>query len=476
MPKRILLLSTNRCTIPEPVFPLGLSYINAALHRAGHDTLWLDYQVQNRPLEDIITTYQPDWVGISLRNIDDVSIRNKETYFDGLAQICGTTHKLSSCPVILGGSGYSVFPAALLEQSGADFGVHGEGERSLVALIDACDRAVSYENIPGLVFRRGNQIIVNPQSHSDNSLPLNAVDCPDELAGYYLKKSGTLNIQTQRGCSHSCCYCTYPLIEGRLHRRRPPELIADDMERIAAAGAKYAFIVDSIFNSSPEHVMETCAAIIARHTGLRWGCFLRPQGLTAEQMKLMVRAGLTHIEFGSDSFSDAVLEAYGKRFTFAEILQSHNLARQEGVETCHFLICGGLGETMETMEETHRNSQRLEGSVIMAFVGMRIYPQTALYRQALAEGVIDPATPLLKPAYYIAPGVDAERLFSLLAEYGHASPNWIVGDPIPEYGTMVQRLRERGIVGPLWSYFSMLQRIQPRNIAAAADLKNPLCS
>ena len=467
MPKKILLISTNRCAIPEPVFPLGLGYISAALRRAGHETRWLDCQAQDQTLEESITAYQPDCVGISLRNIDDVSIRKKETYVDGLADLCETIHRRLSCPVVLGGSGFSMFPAALLELSGADFGIHGEGERGFIELMDALDHGGN-ENIPGLVFRQGNRIIVNSRLQSDLSWESDPPDRPDEWARYYLKKSGTLNVQTQRGCSHLCCYCTYPVIEGRTHRRRPPEVIAEDMERIARAGAKYAFIVDSVFNSSPEHVLETCEAIIQRDTGLRWGCFLRPQGLTAEQMKIMAQAGLSHIEFGSDSLSDAVLESYGKRFTFADILHSHELARQASIDACHFLVCGGPGETWATMEESYRNSKRLRESVIMAVVGMRIYPQTPLYRRALAEGVIDSATSLLEPAYYLAPGLAAEKVFSLLAEYAGASPNWIVGDPMPEYGNMVRRLRERGVVGPLWSYFSMLQRIQPRTLVSSA--------
>jgi len=42
MGSKILLISANRCTTPDPVFPLGLAHVNAALRQAGHDTLWAD--------------------------------------------------------------------------------------------------------------------------------------------------------------------------------------------------------------------------------------------------------------------------------------------------------------------------------------------------------------------------------------------------------------------------------------------------
>jgi radical SAM superfamily enzyme YgiQ (UPF0313 family) len=200
---------------------------------------------------------------------------------------------------------------------------------------------------------------------------------------------------------------------------------------------------------------------------MSWGCFLRPQGLTADLVKLMARAGLSHIEFGSDSFCDEVLAAYQKDFAFDDICRSSELARAEHVEVCHFLICGGPGESRETLARSFANSQQLQGAVIMAVVGTRIYPGTNLFEQAVSEGQINRDADLLAPKYYLAPGLAAEAVFAQLQEFTHRSPNWIVGDPAPGYASLVERLRRRGVVGPLWSYFAMLQRIQPQTTLTA---------
>jgi radical SAM superfamily enzyme YgiQ (UPF0313 family) len=178
-------------------------------------------------------------------------------------------------------------------------------------------------------------------------------------------------------------------------------------------------------------------------------------------MDIMARAGLTHIEFGSDSLCDSVLEAYGKRFTFDDIRQSSELARQRHVDFCHYLICGGPGETMETLQTSFENSQHLTGAVIMAIVGMRVYPGTALCERALREGQMTADTDLLTPAYYIAPGLTVEEVFARLQQFSARSSNWIVGDPTPAYTRLVEQLRGRGVTGPLWSYFSMIQRLWP---------------
>ena len=120
------------------------------------------------------------------------------------------------------------------------------------------------------------------------------------------------------------------------------------------------------------------------------------------------------------------------------------------------------------MGESHANSRRLKGAIVMAVVGMRIYPGTALFERAVAEGVITRDTNLLHPKYYVSPDFTPEQVFARLQEFAAESPNWIVGDPAPAYASLVGRLRNRGVVGPLWSYLSMMQRLWPHGFNTAA--------
>ncbi|MGH7973367.1 MAG: lipid biosynthesis B12-binding/radical SAM protein [Limisphaerales bacterium] len=459
MPSRILLISANRCETPDPVFPLGLACLNSALRRAGHECRWHDRLIDGTDLGESLRRWKPDFVGISLRNIDDVLIRRRETFFEDLSALTSAVKTRAGCPVILGGSGFSVFPKRLLELSGADYGIAGEGEVSLVRLIAALEGSALAREIPGLVYREGGRIQANPMQAGPDQPGLETTDRPDRITAHYLSAGGMLNLQTQRGCAFQCCYCTYPVIEGRAHRRRSPESIAADFEKLHHLGARYAVVVDSVFNSSPRHVTETCEALVRSGNKLPWGCFLRPQGLSAELMRLMRRAGLAHIEFGSDSFCDEVLTEYSKGFTFDDILQSSELARKEDIDFCHFLIAGGPGETPKTIERGFANSASLKEAVIMAVVGMRIYPGTDLSERAGTEGQISRETDLLSPTYYLAPGLTETEVFQQLNEFSGRSPNWIAGDPEPSYRDFVARLRRRGVVGPLWSYFSLLQRL-----------------
>jgi radical SAM superfamily enzyme YgiQ (UPF0313 family) len=467
MPSRVLLISANGYDVPYAVFPLGLAQLNAALRAAGHETKWVDCLADREPIEHTLDAFQPDFVGVSLRNIDDVAFKKRETFYGTLFELCDRLRQRSPARIIVGGSGFSIFPERLLARCGADFGIQGEGEAGLLELLAALETGADYRFIPGLVFHDDGIVRANPQQPDRLERPITADDRPNRLVDFYLSRSLMLNVQTQRGCSFECCYCTYPLIEGRRHRRRPPELVADELAQLAARGTRYVFVVDSVFNSSPAHVFETCEAILRRGVKIQWGCFLRPQGLTAEQMNIMARAGLAHIEFGADSFSDTVLAAYQKRLRFEDIRHSAELAAQARVDQCHFLILGGPGETPETLEETLANSRRLRDSVILPIIGMRVYPGTALHRQAVAEGVIAPETDLLEPFHYLAPGLSAEFIQQRLRGFLKTNPNWIIGEPPPSFHQLVQRLRQRGVAGPLWTYFAMLQRVAPAATAAA---------
>ncbi|MGO8702025.1 MAG: B12-binding domain-containing radical SAM protein [Limisphaerales bacterium] len=290
MKTRVLLVSNNCCTTPDPVFPLGLSFLNSALRQAGHDTLWADKLVGNESIADVAAGFRPDVAGISVRNIDDVIISKRETYFDNLALLVETIRQAAGCPVVLGGSGFSIFPRQLLELSGANYGIRGEGEAAFVSLIAALRDQSELCGIPGLVYRVNGRVVVNRNDGAAPTCHLTADDRPAAIARYYLRNGGMMNLQTQRGCACHCCYCTYPLIEGSHARRRLAEAVADEFAQLQDLGCRYVSIVDSVFNSSPRHVGEICEALLRRGTKLPWGCFLRPRGLSAELMRLMRRA------------------------------------------------------------------------------------------------------------------------------------------------------------------------------------------
>lgn len=226
-----------------------------------------------------------------------------------------------------------------MRELGADYGIHGEGEGPLAELIGALERGRTEIDIPSVYTRDGRR-----GSGRRSYLPTIEVQFEPELTGYYWKRSGMLNIQTKRGCPYDCIYCSYPSIDGRCVRTMDPEAIAGNILRAKRDyGISYLFFTDSVFNISPEYNVRLAETLIRRRTDIRWGAYFSPRGIDAEQMRLFRASGLTHIEFGTESFCDRTLEAYGKHFTFGDVVRASRLALDEGVYYAHFLILGGYG-------------------------------------------------------------------------------------------------------------------------------------
>ena len=459
-PARVLLINLNRYDQPYSVYPLGLAYLDAALRTAGYATLIWDAQASDVALEARVADFRPDFVGLSLRNIDNVQCHNPRSFVHELLDYCRRLRAQTTAPLILGGSGFSVFPQELLALTGVDYGLRGEGEGAFVQLLAALRAGTPPDAIAGLVYRGPDGAIrSNPCRAPEAAFHTAPIHEPAILQPY-LARGALPGVQTQRGCPLRCCYCTYPLIEGKHSRYRSGEEVVAEMRQLLAQGVRYTFIVDSVFNTSPEHVVDVCEALARAELDMQWQCFLRPGGLTRELLALMRRAGLRHVEFGSDSFSDPVLQRYGKGFTFAEIEVASRYAYELELNYSHFLIFGGPGETMETVAETLGRARTLPGAFYFATIGMRIYPDTPLWRELAPEAQGEsPADYLVEPRFYLAPDFAVESLYARLREVQRTAHDWVVGDPPPAFLATMDKLRQRGVRGPMWEYVELLQRL-----------------
>jgi len=251
------------------------------------------------------------------------------------------------------------------------------------------------------------------------------------------------------------------MIEGRRSRFRSGEEVAAELARMAAGGARQVFFVDSVFNTSEHHVRDVCQAVLRSGVKLNWECFLRPdRGITRELLEMMQLAGLNHIEFGSDSFSDPVLRRYGKSFDFEDIRRVSEMASELKLRYTHFIIFGGPGETPETMEETLARAAALPKALYFATIGMRVYPGTPLWQVAIRrEPAGAAADHLLEPLFYLEPPLTVDGIHSRLKQVQHTASNWAVGDPPPAFVETMAKLRRRGKGANMWEYVELMQRL-----------------
>jgi lipid biosynthesis B12-binding/radical SAM protein len=443
---RILLISTNRVATPYEVYPLGMAVVAGALAARGHQVEQFDLLAAGKEalglLEKQVEDQSPDFVCLSLRNLDNVDSLSgtKEWYLDRDRDLVAQLRKLTRAPIIVGGAAFSLMPEEILDYLKADYGVVGEGEKALGDLLEELSDDRRSGKDPGrLVY--GERV----EDGREFGRPLFS----EKLQKFYRQKCGIIGLQTKRGCPHSCVYCSYPALEGRVLRHRPVGLVADEIEQLLSDGElETLFFVDSVFNDAEGVYLHLAEELIRRSLKVRWSAFFRPAGLTRDNLKLLQRAGLFALEMGTDALTEPTLAGLGKGFSLDEIFQTHDNCRSLGLAVAHYLIFGGPGETPTTLKTGLKNLDRLAGGVIFPFSGLRIIPETSLYHRALREEVVAADTSLLKPVYYFSPEIDPSFMNREIAAacHGHRERLFPPADAFVRMAVM----RRFGVSGLLW--------------------------
>ena len=160
--KKVLLVSSNQEKVPYPVAPLGLLYIANALTKAGFNVSMLDLCFSKDVHNDIkrsIKHTTPDFVGISLRNIDNLTFPQSVSYLPALKDIVNTIKLYTHAPLVLGGSAFSLFPKEILSFLDCEWGIVGEGEDAMAELLMHFSKGgTDYKTIDNLLWKDGGRI------------------------------------------------------------------------------------------------------------------------------------------------------------------------------------------------------------------------------------------------------------------------------------------------------------------------------
>ena len=451
MKKIIALISANFYKIPYPVYPLGISYLSNYLSATLPDgfevKLYDCIHEDTASLAAFLSENDFLLVGLSLRNFDDSTNSFDENIFmSKYKEVMSIVRTHTTTPVVIGGSGFSVFPELMFNELNPDYGIQGEGEESLRQLVLAIDEGRDPYHIEGLAYRSPDGTFHINGHTTYISAPVLHVE--NNWVDYYWKEGGMLNIQTKRGCPYRCIYCSYPLVDGRRVRTLDARMVVKNIEELYfSKGVSYLFFTDSVFNIHKAYNEELVRRLIESKAKIRWGAYFSPSNMTFDELKLYQQSGLTHVEFGTDSLSDSQLERYGKNFRFSEVKQQSEYCGNLGIFYAHYLILGAYGETEETLNETFAHSTELGFTIYFPYIGMRIYPDTELCRIAIDEGLIYSPDELINPVRYISKEIDKETIRSRATSTGQ---RWVFPDD--PHSPTVDVLRKRGRKGLLWEY------------------------
>jgi radical SAM superfamily enzyme YgiQ (UPF0313 family) len=442
--RRVLLVSPNIESLPDPVFPIGLASLAGSLtfHGIEHRILDLCFEEDHEEaVRRAVASFNPGLVALSIRNVDNVAYPHSVSYLPFYRYVVRAVRRYGKGRIVLGGSGFSLLPGPLMRYLGADVGIVGEGEHALVRLVNDLSS--------GKVVPRGTVLQGDPIPDLDR-LPE-----PDrsgfDLAAY-LEKGGMGNIQTKKGCPFGCIYCTYPLIEGKRVRLRSPARVADEIEGLLEQGVDTLFVVDNTFNHPVDHAEAVCGEIRQRGLPVRWSCYAEPGHVEPGLIETMIEAGCTGVEFGSDAAEEGMLRNLGKGFTVEDLASASNACRSAGISFCHSLLLGGPGETMDTLRRTVETVAGMDPTAVICMAGIRILPGTGLARRGAEEGLVGPDESFLRPVFYLSPAV-RDGLLPFLEAFSKKHPTWIFpGLQINMRRSLMEKLRRFGVKGPLWEY------------------------
>lgn len=414
---RILLISNNLSIDPYAVFPLGLGVIAKVLKQHNHEVKLVDMLACNETdasLRNTISNFDPQLVGIGIRNIDNVNSLNPCFFLDDVAHVAQIIRCETKAPIFLGGAGFSLMPETILAYIGADYGIVGAGECAVIALAQALESGTK----------------INQLLYAKNFLSsFSGADYDKSITEYYLRETGILPIQTKRGCPHHCVYCSYPLLEGRQCIHRSCDDIIDEMVFLRDKfHPEMFYFTDSIFNDPDDKYLELLEAMVKHEISVPWSAFFTPADFDKESIALMKSSGIKTVELGADGMTDATLFGLGKNYNFAMVEKSCAAFQKQDIQISCSYIAGGPDETMATLLEGIDNIRKLEKVPAFVFMGIRILPNTPIEAIAIQEGIISENHDLLHPTFYFSPLVQRDQIYNAL-EAGFKNAKHVIFPP-----------------------------------------------
>lgn len=421
---RVLLISANTESINMPVIPVGLGAVAAATKQAGHEVALVDLlnaPDPNATIRHAVDNFSPGVIGISVRNVDDQKMDLPGFLLDQVKPIVSECRRLSRAPVVLGGAGYSMFPASALSYLKADMGVQGEGEAVFPLLVDLIQARSDLSAVPGL-FLSG----LGRQADRTFVKALDAFPFADAGPWRTVAQDDPnvwLPVQTRRGCPMKCSYCSTSVIEGCVLRRRSPERVVEAVGHYAGHGFRRFFFTDNTFNLPVSYARRLCHLLAEKRLGIAWRCIMHPSQVNEALVKDMAKAGCKEVSLGFESGSERMLRNMHKGFAPQDIRKASQMLAEHGIGRMGFLLLGGPEESRTTVEESLAFAESLQLEAMKITVGIRIYPGTAVAKRAVDEGVVDADDDLLFPRFYLSKDCDG-WLQELVRQWLAERPDW----------------------------------------------------
>jgi radical SAM superfamily enzyme YgiQ (UPF0313 family) len=292
--------------------------------------------------------------------------------------------------VIVGGPHPTAVRADILDDPNIDIIVKGEGERTIVELLDTIKDKGSFDRVRGIVYRDNHRIIETANRELIENL--DSLCFPHEYAHEVLKdydkhpKSAFRNILATRGCPYNCFFCGSRTMWGRKVRFRSVTNVAEEIKSLRRMGIRWIEFVDDTFAIDKEYTNQLCDSMIQNCPGTLWDCETRADLVDEELLVHMKKAGCRSIYLGIESGDDGILRKLRKGITVEKAISAANLIRKHGIRLTAFFIIGTPEETEDSLNDTFMVMQKIRG--LLEYSVFTPYPGTEAFEYCRNEGLI----------------------------------------------------------------------------------------
>jgi len=341
------------------VLPLGLLAIGSVLKRAGHQVKILDLRISNSPDEELNTvmdSFDPQVVGIGV-----MTIECKYGFIDA-----AKVKKINpNVTVVFGGPHCSHEPQFILNDSNVDLMVSGEGDLTIVELVNTLEEGKDVADVPGIAYKKNGSYLRTAERPVIRDL--DTIDQEYDLINlekYFNFQSSMdffpvfrnkkfIPLVTSRGCPFKCTYC-HDIFDKSIQYRSPEAVVNEIEYLIKVYGIREFHIVDDVFNVNMKRAKIVLDAIIERNLNIHISF---PNGLRAdffddELIDKMQRAGVYRMALGIESGSQRIQDMIKKDLDINIIYDVVEKLTSARMSVHGFFMLGFPSETREEMKET----------------------------------------------------------------------------------------------------------------------------
>ncbi|MEO8404677.1 MAG: radical SAM protein, partial [Chitinophagaceae bacterium] len=247
---------------------------------------------------------------------------------------------------------------------GADFIVLGEGEESMLELVNHVIKGEGdLSQINGIIYKNANDTICK-NAEREKIKNLDVLPSPNRLKvnlqlyfDAWKEKHGTssITVNTMRGCPYSCKWCSRAVYGGS-YRRRSPQHVADEIEWIKLHyKVDSIWFVDDVFTISHKWLSGFNEELKRRNLKVAYECITRADRMNEEVIRQLKESGCFRVWIGAESGSQKVIDLMDRRVEVQQVREMIQLSKQHGMEAGTFIMVGYPGETKEDIFETARH-------------------------------------------------------------------------------------------------------------------------